>query len=257
MLVRRRRDGAVGDVTPPPFNVRSRVHEYGGGAFASRAAGARSSSSTSRIRRSIGSDPGRRRLTAVPPRRRPQLAVRRPGVRPRPAAPPGGRRATRCRASGAGKRRWWPSIATQRRDRGAGPRRRFLRPPHPQRGRRTGWPGCPGTTPTCPGTRPPCRWPSSIAGGPPGRPGHVAGDARAPPSSRPSGPTGAIFSVGAARFWNLWRDAAGGGTGAVAPARRPSWACRSGGSASPAGASSTRHRAGRRSDAGTAPACWP
>jgi dipeptidyl aminopeptidase/acylaminoacyl peptidase len=36
VLVRRRPDGAIGDVTPAPFNVRSRVHEYGGGAYAIR-----------------------------------------------------------------------------------------------------------------------------------------------------------------------------------------------------------------------------
>jgi dipeptidyl aminopeptidase/acylaminoacyl peptidase len=34
VLVRRASDGVVADVTPRPFNVRSRVHEYGGGAFA-------------------------------------------------------------------------------------------------------------------------------------------------------------------------------------------------------------------------------
>ena len=32
VLVQQRADGMVADVTPPPFNVRSRVHEYGGGA---------------------------------------------------------------------------------------------------------------------------------------------------------------------------------------------------------------------------------
>src|SRR5262245_18586101 len=32
-LVRRSPDGVITDVTPPGFNVRSRVHEYGGGAF--------------------------------------------------------------------------------------------------------------------------------------------------------------------------------------------------------------------------------
>jgi dipeptidyl aminopeptidase/acylaminoacyl peptidase len=34
VLVRRTPDGQVADVTPPPFNVRTRVHEYGGGAAA-------------------------------------------------------------------------------------------------------------------------------------------------------------------------------------------------------------------------------
>jgi dipeptidyl aminopeptidase/acylaminoacyl peptidase len=32
VLVRRRPDGATADVIPPPFNARTRVHEYGGGA---------------------------------------------------------------------------------------------------------------------------------------------------------------------------------------------------------------------------------
>ena len=33
VLVRRTRDGKVSDITPPAFNVRTRVHEYGGGSF--------------------------------------------------------------------------------------------------------------------------------------------------------------------------------------------------------------------------------
>jgi dipeptidyl aminopeptidase/acylaminoacyl peptidase len=33
VIVRRRADGQIEDVTPPPFNVRSRVHEYGGAAY--------------------------------------------------------------------------------------------------------------------------------------------------------------------------------------------------------------------------------
>src|ERR1700675_4403040 len=32
VLVRRSRDGSVSDITPAAFNVRTRVHEYGGGA---------------------------------------------------------------------------------------------------------------------------------------------------------------------------------------------------------------------------------
>lgn len=34
VIVRRTPDGKTVDVTPPPFNARTRVHEYGGGAFA-------------------------------------------------------------------------------------------------------------------------------------------------------------------------------------------------------------------------------
>src|SRR5271168_4673642 len=33
-LCRRSNDGTISDVTPPPINVGSRVHEYGGGAYA-------------------------------------------------------------------------------------------------------------------------------------------------------------------------------------------------------------------------------
>jgi dipeptidyl aminopeptidase/acylaminoacyl peptidase len=36
VLVRRTADGRVDDLLPPPWNVRSRVHEYGGGAYAVR-----------------------------------------------------------------------------------------------------------------------------------------------------------------------------------------------------------------------------
>jgi dipeptidyl aminopeptidase/acylaminoacyl peptidase len=34
VLCRRQEDGEIADLTPPPFNVGSRVHEYGGGAYA-------------------------------------------------------------------------------------------------------------------------------------------------------------------------------------------------------------------------------
>jgi hypothetical protein len=36
VIVRRTPDGRTADVTPPPFNARTRVHEYGGGAFTVR-----------------------------------------------------------------------------------------------------------------------------------------------------------------------------------------------------------------------------
>ncbi len=36
VIVRRRPDGTIDDMTPAPFNARTRVHEYGGGAYAVR-----------------------------------------------------------------------------------------------------------------------------------------------------------------------------------------------------------------------------
>ncbi|HYT87495.1 MAG TPA: hypothetical protein VEL76_02145 [Gemmataceae bacterium] len=36
VIVRRTPDGQTRDITPPPYNVRTRVHEYGGGAYAAR-----------------------------------------------------------------------------------------------------------------------------------------------------------------------------------------------------------------------------
>src|ERR1700724_2982392 len=39
VLCRRREDGEIADLTPPPFNVGSRVHEYGGGGYGGAAAG--------------------------------------------------------------------------------------------------------------------------------------------------------------------------------------------------------------------------
>ncbi|MEM9807609.1 MAG: S9 family peptidase, partial [Cyanobacteria bacterium P01_D01_bin.56] len=33
LIVRRTADGAIADITPDPFNIRTRVHEYGGGAY--------------------------------------------------------------------------------------------------------------------------------------------------------------------------------------------------------------------------------
>jgi dipeptidyl aminopeptidase/acylaminoacyl peptidase len=58
VLVRRRADGTVADVTPPDHNVRTRVHEYGGGAYVVRAGVVYYSNfADQRIHRIGGSDP--------------------------------------------------------------------------------------------------------------------------------------------------------------------------------------------------------
>ena len=36
VIVRRRPDGSTSDMTPPEFNARTRVHEYGGGSYLAR-----------------------------------------------------------------------------------------------------------------------------------------------------------------------------------------------------------------------------
>ncbi len=58
VIVRRTPDGAIEDVSPPGFNSRTRVHEYGGGAYAVRAGVVISSSfQDQRVYRLDGADP--------------------------------------------------------------------------------------------------------------------------------------------------------------------------------------------------------
>ncbi|MGZ8783947.1 MAG: prolyl oligopeptidase family serine peptidase [Acidimicrobiia bacterium] len=57
-IVRRRQNGAIEDISPPGFNSRTRVHEYGGGAYAVRAGVIISSSfGDQRVHRLDGAEP--------------------------------------------------------------------------------------------------------------------------------------------------------------------------------------------------------
>ena len=73
VLVRRRADGSTADVTPAPFNVRSRVHEYGGGAYAVR--DQVSGLLELRRRTALPAGPGRRFRAADADHRRPRRTV--------------------------------------------------------------------------------------------------------------------------------------------------------------------------------------
>ncbi len=59
VIVRRTPDGVTSDVTPPAFNVRTRVHEYGGAAYASIAVSSTSPTSPTSacIGRPLGAAP--------------------------------------------------------------------------------------------------------------------------------------------------------------------------------------------------------
>ena len=175
VIVRAGADGRVADVTPPPFNARTRVHEYGGGAFAVAggdlvfahfadqrlyrldvAAGGPAPPLTQDSQRPRRPPPALRRHRL---RRAPPAPALRPRGPPRLAA---GSRAGRgpqpenavVAVDLAGAAR--TARSRGRRPAGARLRRGLLRQPPPQPGRRPPVPGSPGTTPTCPGTAPSC-----------------------------------------------------------------------------------------------------
>jgi len=68
VLVRRTADGETGDLLPPPWNVRTRVHEYGGGAYAVRAGlVVFSDDGDGRLYRLDGDDPAAAPMPLTPP----------------------------------------------------------------------------------------------------------------------------------------------------------------------------------------------
>ena len=153
VLVRANDAGGRDDVTPPPFNVRSRVHEYGGGAYA--VSGDRiwfSNFEDGRIYAQTGTA-----AAGAPDRGRPG-PVRGPDRRSGTAAP-----CSRCARRIATARRrptTWSRYPSTTARCGCSPRgmtssRR--RHPAPTDG---GLRGSPGTSRTCPGTRRRCGWPS-------------------------------------------------------------------------------------------------
>ena len=82
VLVHRASDGTTVDITPPPFDVRSRVHEYGGGAYV--VAGGTVLFSHVKDGRLYRLDPVWRRTPAHHARW--PVPLRRPSLRRRPAA---------------------------------------------------------------------------------------------------------------------------------------------------------------------------
>ena len=140
-LLRRAGDGPAEEVTPAPFNVRTRVHEYGGGAF------------TARGGLVVASDSPTSGSTAWPGRaaRRSRPRRRRAALRRRRARPARGRAALRARGPPrrrrAGERRWSRVAARRRAARGrasSSAGHDFYASPRLEPGRHAGWPGCLG-----------------------------------------------------------------------------------------------------------------
>ena len=152
VLVRRRPGGAREDLTPPPFNVRTRVHEYGGGAYAARdgvvVAVDFADQRVYRIEQGRGARRSRRRAAAAcatpisrstPPRARSWRCARTTAAAARRSTASSGSTS----AAATMRARCWPAATTS-----------SARPASAPTAASS--PGCPGTTPTCPGTRPSC-----------------------------------------------------------------------------------------------------
>lgn len=77
VIVHYKADGEVTDITPLPFNVRTRVHEYGGGAFAVKDGIYFANFADQRLYRTVGAVPSRefQPLTAEGPRRYADMVV--------------------------------------------------------------------------------------------------------------------------------------------------------------------------------------
>ena len=151
----RQRGGHVTELTPAPFNVRTRVHEYGGGAclvadgdgvvLQFRRQPPVRGSATAR-RRSRSRPAGTQRYADFVLDRAPRAPGR--GAR-RPRAPAAHTRSTPCaRSASTAARRCWSRAATSMRRRAC---------------RRTAAssPGCAGTIRACRGRAPNCGWPTS------------------------------------------------------------------------------------------------
>ncbi len=149
VIVRRSRDGEMGDVTPPGFNVRTRVHEYGGGAYTvDEGTVYFSNFADQRIyRQQPGKDAGGDHRRGAVLRRLPCRSISQPADRPF-ARPPSRAASTRTIWSRSGRRpacrsKCWSKARTSIRIRSSAPTASFS-------------PGCNGITRTCRGTAPSC-----------------------------------------------------------------------------------------------------
>ena len=150
VLVRAAADGSTSDLTPPPFNVRTRVHEYGGGSFV--VVGGAVVFSNFDDGRLYRLDPGAVAPVPMTPEGPWRYADLRPDLAPSPfrggpRGPPGRRRAGQHDRHDPAR---WRGPARPRQ----GPRLRVVAAPLARTGRCS--PGSNGTTRTCRGTRPAC-----------------------------------------------------------------------------------------------------
>ncbi len=199
VLVRRQADGTIADVVPPPGNVRSRVHEYGGGAYAV-APGPEvffvELSDQAIYRQPPGGQPVR--LTTadwrfgdlvVDPARPRLLAV---GERDRPGDEPENALLAIDRASGA------VEVLVRGADFYAAPT------PSPD-GARLAW--LSWNHPHLPWDAASLQVADLDGAGRPGPPRHLAGDARASAQQPAFGADGVLwFLYEANGYWNLWRE---------------------------------------------------
>ena len=209
----RRLDGSTADVTPPPINVRTRVHEYGGGSYTvGDGIVVYSDFSDGRLYRL---DPGADAAVAITPEG--ADALRRPSVRRRPAP---AILAVREDHTGPGSpsRRSWPSRSTAPARRSSSSRAPISWP-RPGR-RRTGssWHGSSGTTPTCRGTPPGCASHPSCPTAPWARPELAAGGPDESIVQPEWSPDGVLhFASDRTGWWNLYRVIDGPSLEALAP----------------------------------------
>ncbi len=151
VLVHRAEDGTTADLTPAPFDVRTQVHEYGGGSYT--VAGGTT----------VFSNRGRRAPVPARPRstRRPCRSPRRaPTATPTCASMPAGGgswpSARTTRATDSPWRRSSRCRSTASASRSSSSRGPTSSPPRGSRRTARRSPGSSGTTRTCPGTRPGC-----------------------------------------------------------------------------------------------------
>ena len=201
MIVRRTPDGRISDVTPPGFNVRSRVHEYGGAAYTvDRGTVFFSNFDDQRLYRQ---DAGRRRREPLTPK----------GYFYADAYVDAERRAAAVRARGSHARAirnrsipWLPSGSMARVEHGPRDRRGFLFGPDAQSRRERRSPGCSGITPTCRGTAPSCGWRTSKPTASLGARVKIAGGRDESIFQPEWSPDGRLYFVSdRTGFWNLYR----------------------------------------------------
>ena len=196
------------ELTPAPFNVRNRVHEYGGGSYAvARGRVVASSLADGRLWRLAPR--GRREPVALTPEGPWRYADLRFDPRRARACTPSARRTTPgASTTRAGRQRARRDRARRLGRRGPGARhgaRTSSRRRGPSPDGSDASPGSSGTSRTCPGTRCGCGSPTSRPTGRWASRGRSPAGRGSASSSRPGAPTGVLHAVSdETGWWNLY-----------------------------------------------------